>query len=176
MSHFARMSGIISAAFIISPCFTTAATPNHGTVHAVTRSHYSKAHSLGDTYEFDPRDGWQGANVTNLQYKYRRELNDVNVSEGSLEKRGKKKGKGKPGKKGDKNSDISGSIKHALNGVWNGLKGIGKSQEATITWCVITVCKHYDSDIHSQGIPDMTSRIRAAGRRAYGLLPFVLSL
>jgi hypothetical protein len=138
LCHLPHIPGFIAAAFIISPCLTYAATPNHGIVNAMTRSHYSKAHSLGGAYEFDPRDGWQGANVTNLQYKYKRELNDGNVFGGSLEKRGKKKGRAKTGKKGGKNSDIGGSIKHALNGVWNGLKGIGKSQEATITWSVLS--------------------------------------
>ncbi|KAF8897439.1 RlpA-like double-psi beta-barrel-protein domain-containing protein-containing protein [Infundibulicybe gibba] len=34
------------------------------------KSKYSKAHSLGKKYDFDPRDGWQNANVSDLPYKY----------------------------------------------------------------------------------------------------------
>ncbi|TBU49632.1 hypothetical protein BD309DRAFT_1076385 [Dichomitus squalens] len=31
---------------------------------------YTTPHSLGDNYLFDPRDGWQSVNTTNLLYKY----------------------------------------------------------------------------------------------------------
>lgn len=41
------------------------------------RSRYTRAHSLGDNYQFNPRDGWQSVNVTNLQYKYSRSLQDA---------------------------------------------------------------------------------------------------
>ena len=33
---------------------------------------YTTPHSLGDNYIFDPRDGWQTVNTTNLLYKYQR--------------------------------------------------------------------------------------------------------
>ncbi|KAI1796289.1 hypothetical protein LXA43DRAFT_1178275 [Ganoderma leucocontextum] len=33
---------------------------------------YTTPHSLGDNYVFDPRDGWQTVNTTNLLYKYQR--------------------------------------------------------------------------------------------------------
>ena len=50
------------------------------TYHNSLESRYARAHSLGDGYQFDPRDGWETVNVTDLQYKYRREdtfeLND----------------------------------------------------------------------------------------------------
>lgn len=39
--------------------------------HDSLQARYSRAHSLGDdNYQFDPRDGWQTVNASNLQYKY----------------------------------------------------------------------------------------------------------
>ncbi|GJE84421.1 hypothetical protein PsYK624_004970 [Phanerochaete sordida] len=37
---------------------------------------YARAHSLGDSYSFDTRDGWQSVNVTDLQYKYARDYGE----------------------------------------------------------------------------------------------------
>jgi hypothetical protein len=87
----------------------------------ITESRYSTAHSLGDDYVFDPRDGWQSANVTNLQYKYGRNLGD---EEPATLKRGKSS------TLGDTISVVTGSLKKALEG----LKGLGKPEDAVITW------------------------------------------
>jgi hypothetical protein len=110
------------------------ATAGHGTVHAISRSRYSRAHSLGDTYIFDSQDGWQSANVTNLQYKYKRQELDtfLGLDDAQLEKRGRgtPKPAGKPGPK----DDGLGAIKHVVEDIWNGLKGVGNYQDATITW------------------------------------------
>lgn len=38
--------------------------------HNSLEARYSRAHSLGDNYQFDPRDGWQTVNASNLAYKY----------------------------------------------------------------------------------------------------------
>ena len=38
--------------------------------HESLEARYSRAHSLGDNYQFDPRDGWQTVNASDLQYKY----------------------------------------------------------------------------------------------------------
>ncbi|KAG9317568.1 hypothetical protein JVU11DRAFT_1776 [Chiua virens] len=37
-----------------------------------TRTTVSPSHSLPESYQFDPRDGWESVIVTNLRYKYRR--------------------------------------------------------------------------------------------------------
>ena len=44
---------------------------SHGTVRAALASQYSKTHSLGTSYEFNPRDGWQTVNVTNTLHQAR---------------------------------------------------------------------------------------------------------
>jgi hypothetical protein len=88
-------------------------------VRAVSWNRYSKAHSLGDSYIFDPRDGWMSVNATNLQYKYTHgpHLNPSN----SMERRDRSKlGLGK-----------------LINKVWEGLKGFGKTQTVKITWYIV---------------------------------------
>ncbi|KAF5320963.1 hypothetical protein D9619_000450 [Psilocybe cf. subviscida] len=77
---------------------------------------YTTAHSLGDDYVFDPRDGWQAVNVTNLEYKYRRK--DSSDSSG-LDSRA-------PAKKG--------SISGILGGIFKGLKAVGSPKPVVITW------------------------------------------
>lgn len=91
---------------------------------AITERRYTTAHSLGDGYVFDPRDGWQSANVTNLQYKYGRSLGIEEVANGAALK------KKKTSALGDTISMVTGSLKTALQG----LKGLGKPEDAVITW------------------------------------------
>ena len=45
---------------------------------------YTTAHSLGDNYVFDPRDGWETVNTTNLAYKYNYPRSDA-LSESALD-------------------------------------------------------------------------------------------
>ncbi|EDR12818.1 expansin family protein [Laccaria bicolor S238N-H82] len=87
-------------------------------VRAISESKYTTAHSLGDSYKFDPRDGWQTVNVTNLQYKYPR---DASVS--------------KP--KSSKAIAPSNGLSVAVDSVKNVLKGlklIGEPKPVTVTW------------------------------------------
>ncbi|KAJ7228763.1 hypothetical protein GGX14DRAFT_414881 [Mycena pura] len=57
--------------FIVSLSVIGSARSIAGT-HAIAKSKYTTSHSLGDSYTFDPRDGWQTFNTTNLHYKYPR--------------------------------------------------------------------------------------------------------
>lgn len=125
------------ASFILSPSLTLAAQSS--SARAVFESKYTKAHSLDNNYSFDPRDGWQSINVTNLQYKYRREEehhldlpNDLSGNSPSLENRSKKK------KKVHTATHSTGGLGKVIAGVvtniWEGLKGLGKPEPVTITW------------------------------------------
>ncbi|KAF9482497.1 hypothetical protein BDN70DRAFT_875068 [Pholiota conissans] len=78
---------------------------------AISESKYATAHSLGDGYNFDPRDGWQSVNITNLDYKYKRH------SETDLDGRG-----------------VGNAIVKVVGDVVKGLKGLGKPVPVTITW------------------------------------------
>ncbi|KAJ7095284.1 hypothetical protein B0H15DRAFT_828853 [Mycena belliarum] len=88
---------------------------------AITRSKYTRSHSLGDSYTFDPRDGWQTFNASNLQYKYPRDP-----------------AKNKPKKKtpATLKSPLKAAfgIAQSLGTALNGLKGIGKPQPVIATW------------------------------------------
>ncbi|KAJ7744542.1 Non-catalytic module family EXPN protein [Mycena maculata] len=100
---------VLSALCIFS---ITGATP----ARAIARSKYTKPHSLGDSYTFDPRDGWQSFNASNPQYKHRRE----------------------PAKKDapEKKPAVSNllSIPQAIKAAFNGLRGEGPSESTIITW------------------------------------------
>lgn len=117
--------------FILSPILAFAAQSS--SVRAVSESKYTKAHSLGNNYSFDPRDGWQSINVTNLQYKYRRRGNpDLDSTEGyslSLDRRAKNV-QSTPHHTGGLGQVIAGVVAD----VWKGLKGLGTPEPVTITW------------------------------------------
>ena len=115
---------LLSTLCIYSSLATTSAT--QGTVHAISKSKYTRAHSLGDNYQFNARDGWEKVDVTDLQYKYARD----NISDPQPQ--------GSPFSKRDNhNSDDGlgiGGLKHAIGQVWNGLKAMGTPEPVIITW------------------------------------------
>ncbi|KAF7967581.1 hypothetical protein HWV62_33743 [Athelia sp. TMB] len=107
-----------------------AATPPGGTVHAASKSRYSRAHSLGEGYEFHRRDGWESVSVSDLGYKY----TNATATAPALAKRGKgKKGHAKP-PHGSGDTGLGGALTHILGDVWNGLKAIGEPEPVIITW------------------------------------------
>lgn len=75
---------------------------------------YSRAHSLESGYNFDPRDGWQPVNISNLSYKYGPSPPKVHRPTKSISKLK--------------------SIFDPITKVLKGLKGIGKPEKVTITW------------------------------------------
>lgn len=117
-------------------------TTTQGTVHAISKSKYTRAHSLGDHYHFSRQDGWENVNITNLRYKYA-QSNNTDTSH-TLQRRERKKGskspkklhgtKNKPSPKEKGGSDVGGTVKHILGGAWNGLKALGGAEPVTITW------------------------------------------
>lgn len=96
---------------------------NHSPARAVGIQKYARAHSLGENYKFDPRDGWEAINVTNLQYKYRRDQADREKSFYH-------------GHKIRPSSDQTGpgGVAGILDRIRGVIKGIGKSEEVTVTW------------------------------------------
>ena len=140
------------ASFILSPNLIFAAQSS--SVRAVSESKYTKAHSLDNNYSFDPRDGWQSVNVTNLQYKYRRQeeldLGDPRGDSPNLENRGKKN---------VHHTSLGQAIAGVVHNIWKGLKGLGKSEPVTITWyfrILYTRPAGAASHIFSPGTRDMT--------------------
>jgi len=117
--------------------FLTTTASQVKSARAISESQFEKAHSLGDNYVFDPRDGWQTVNVTNLQYKYERRSEIESQDDTSIVKRAKATG-------------IGGAIAGVLKNIFKGIKGLGKPQTATITW--------YASRADSKDRPDHVYR------------------
>ncbi|KAJ6509939.1 Non-catalytic module family EXPN protein [Mycena vitilis] len=103
------------------PATTAASAISHSTSsRAIAKSKYSESHSLGDSYTFDPRDGWQTLNASSEHYKYRRE---------STKKQKTAVAKPKSG-----GNTLSGIVAQAFGAVWHGLQGKGLPKKVTVTW------------------------------------------
>ncbi|KAI0069149.1 hypothetical protein BV25DRAFT_1986668 [Artomyces pyxidatus] len=107
-------------------------SPDHGDPRSLVERRYSRAHSLGDRYVFDVRDGWQSVNVSNLQYKYEARGEVTNLT-GSSENHGLSRRAPKKSAK-TTSKGITDTVKTAIKDAIKGLKGIGKAEPVTITW------------------------------------------
>ncbi|KAJ7937152.1 RlpA-like double-psi beta-barrel-protein domain-containing protein-containing protein [Mycena leptocephala] len=116
MTRLASLA-LFALSIISLPAITGASAINPSTSRAIAKSQYTKSHSLGDSYTFDLRDGWQTFNASNLQYKYRREST----------KKDKKKTSGESALALDK---VIAVVKTAVKGMF----GIGKQKPAIVTW------------------------------------------
>ena len=144
-AFWAWASSSNASASEISPAQTSAQISS---AHAVSTSEYVKAHSLGGNYTFDPRDGWQMVNVTNLQYKYRRNSSD---------------------KLSNTKRDLGGAVADVFQKLFKGLKGTGKPEQGTITW---RVTQHILRSVFNQpqsGTRETIYKILVAGQMGSGL-------
>lgn len=93
------------------------------------REYYTRAHSLGDNYDFSS-SAWHSVNASDLGYKY----------DGSAVNHiSKRIPKSKSLIDADTDgvlslSGLGGAVSHLVNDVWNALKGIGKPTDVKITW------------------------------------------
>lgn len=146
----------LATALFLAPSVVLASDPR--AIHDSLESRYAHAHSLGNSYQFDARDGWQSVNITNLQYKYSRGDNidededdpDEEGAHGTLGKRASKKAttkskaktssKSKPKKKTTSNSKATSAtskvskVTSSIQKIIDTLKGVGKAEPVTITW------------------------------------------
>lgn len=76
MPRLTFLAGVILVSLGLVPLMTTSRAADISASQSSMERRYSTPHSLGDTYQFDPRDGWESVNITNLQYKYSRALAD----------------------------------------------------------------------------------------------------
>lgn len=116
-------SKMLSLSFVVPfmvllPSFVSATAIN-GPSRSELKNYYTRSHSLGNDYKFDSRE-WHSVNVTNLDYKY----------DQPLQERDKKA----PGTENTGSKNMGGTISHLINDIWNGLKGLGKSETVKITW------------------------------------------
>ncbi|KAF8211215.1 hypothetical protein K438DRAFT_1806898 [Mycena galopus ATCC 62051] len=103
------------------PAITGASRSTSSRAREIAKSRYTKPHSLGDSYTFDPRDGWQSFNASNLQHNYPR---------GSTKNDKKKTSFATP--KLSFLETLSRPVSKLVGML--GMKGEGESQAATVTW------------------------------------------
>ncbi|KAJ7047470.1 hypothetical protein C8F04DRAFT_9245 [Mycena alexandri] len=112
---------LFALCIISLPAIASASAIHSTSSREIARSKYTKSHSLGDSYTFDPRDGWQAFNATNLDYKYRREPSKKKTSTGE--------------KQNSIFKSLTTSFSTTLNSAINGLKGLGRPEKGVvITW------------------------------------------
>jgi hypothetical protein len=90
-----------------------------------TELQYMRPHSLGHGYTFDPRDGWQTVNVSNLSYKYSPRSPNIRRTKKIIPQHTSHKGNNLVN-----NIDIKGTVKNAFHSI----TGKGKATSVTITW------------------------------------------
>jgi hypothetical protein len=118
---------------LVTLCTLSSLSTSYATAVPTTttqlRDYYARAHSLEDTYDFSPRDGWHSVNASDLGYKY---------DNSTIHKRSTRRANTKTVHKTDAKSkpvlSLPKLVSHILGEVWNALKGIGKQQKVKITW------------------------------------------
>ena len=74
MASFRRLFPIVlSLLTLFLPHIVIAGVPYK--TRPLHKSRYTQTHSLGNSYTFDPRDGWQSVNVTNMARKHEKRHN-----------------------------------------------------------------------------------------------------
>ncbi|KAF9452455.1 hypothetical protein P691DRAFT_660930 [Macrolepiota fuliginosa MF-IS2] len=124
---------LLSCAFLVLFSILDVAEGKPNTARAVGMQKYTRPHSLGENYMFDARDGWQMINITNLQYKYRRNHTDTrqpNDAHGQ---------EGRPSPKSGSGWDIQGTISRLM-------KGTGNPTRVVITWWY---CRYTGHDLEN---------------------------
>ena len=154
MKPTALLSGFL--AFSLLGCLGLTSARDIDASRMALERRYTTPHSLGDNYTFDPRDGWQTVNTSNLLYKYsNRDDHEDDVAQAeqhnfyshgsgsklvprghsSLAPRSSKKAAKKstnPPKKANKSA--AGLITGSISKIIDTIKGIGKPEPVTITW------------------------------------------
>lgn len=96
------------------------------------------SHSLTESYQFDPRDGWESVMVTDLRYKYRRSPTPF-PGTASATTSGKNLGSAlkRPLSTNPQRSSTKSvfrSIGESLTEFTKGIIGMGKAEDVIITW------------------------------------------
>ena len=122
MSHY---SWVILVVIFASLYLSFASYLPSDQTHPTATEKYTRPHSLGRGYTFDPRDGWQTVNVSNLSYKYSQRSPNIRRTKKIIPQHTSHKGNNLVN-----NIDIKGAVKNAFNSI----TGKGKATSVTITW------------------------------------------
>ncbi|KAJ7283754.1 Non-catalytic module family EXPN protein [Mycena rebaudengoi] len=97
---------------------------------AIAKTKYSTSHSLGDSYMFDPRDGWQSFNASNMLYKYRR---DSKTNHKTTKHKAAANHK-EASKIAQKGTTLGVDVLKGVKDLFKGLVAIGSPEPVTATW------------------------------------------
>jgi len=111
--------------------------PNHQKQPTATELKYSRAHSLGGGYTFDPGDGWQTVNISNLSYEYGPHSPNSRRTTKAYSSHGALPNKVKAATSHPLHDAIPKKVTGIMKTVLNGLKGLGKPETVTTTWYVL---------------------------------------
>lgn len=124
------MRNLSRLVLLASSLFSLSLAARFGTPEVLSEMTYTRAHSLGTNYKFHERDGWEAINIsTSLS---RRSLSGTDASNSSLLLH---EAGGPPLalKRAEKPS-LADTLVHTINSAWNGLRGLGRSQQVKVTW------------------------------------------
>ncbi|KAH9843889.1 uncharacterized protein C8Q71DRAFT_17963 [Rhodofomes roseus] len=154
MPRLTFLAGVFLVSLGLVPLMTTSRAADISAFQSSLERRYTTPHSLGNNYRFDPRDGWQAVNVTNLQYKYSQAQTDEDedvdgpVVPRAHSRRSTKKSTKKASKKTSKKTNTKAASKATTTSSASGVGGLvgsvksivgtmkaaGDSEPVTITW------------------------------------------
>ncbi|KAH9943347.1 uncharacterized protein BXZ73DRAFT_87697 [Epithele typhae] len=135
-----RVTSALLVLSLLGSKISTVSAASMDAARVALERRYTTPHSLGDSYVFDPRDGWESVNTTNFLYKYDQTSERSHMHESSLShsrsarihsSRSPKKSASSP--KSALNV-ATGAITNTLTKILNTIKGLGKAEPVTITW------------------------------------------
>jgi len=109
-----------------------AATMNITNTRAMEDNRYDKAHYLPESHSFDPRDGWEVVNISNLNYKYHASSQKDHSFHRALRRSSKYKETHE--KASNTSTGVLGTVVQSFTSVFAGLVGKGSTQGVIITW------------------------------------------
>lgn len=112
--------------------FSVSLAARFGTPEVLSEMAYSRAHSLGSNYTFHERDGWESTNISAFNSLSRRSLSASTTSNASLPL--PEAGLPSLALKRTKKPSLADTLVHTINNAWNGLRGLGRTEQVKITW------------------------------------------
>jgi hypothetical protein len=126
---------------VLATCFALFLPPLVGgaaTDTTRTRVTPGNSHSLTESYQFDPRDGWESVMVTNLRYKYRRSSTPfLGMTSATLPDKNSRSALKRPSSTNTQHSSMKNvfrSVGESLAEFTKGISAIGKAEDVIITW------------------------------------------
>lgn len=124
-----------------------AAIMNISNTRGIRDSRYAKAHYLPESHSFNPRDGWEPVNISNLNYKYLASSHKDHSFHRALRRSpqndtsaGLRTYREKHAKTSNTTTTTGflGTVVSSLASIFAGCMGKGPSEGVTITWYVIS--------------------------------------